>query len=229
MTERDGIVFAENDVEILIDGGDCYYEFELNAANTVYEVFFVWQDAYRRGGRFDVPEFDLLERKALSFGGDYDRQAASFWRGTHPRGPRWAFREWDLPGLRTAVHVDGCSTTGSLSARAGARRSRCPGMAWGRWRTAGRYHPRTATSGAFFRTVREVDRGRHRGPASSCLVLEQARRNGHPPARVLHIRALLGRGSRGTLDQAAEQFVTEQAAAGGKADSPLTVDLGALE
>jgi hypothetical protein len=51
MTERDGIVFAENDVEIFIDGGDCYYEFELNAANTVYEVFFIWQDAYRRGGR----------------------------------------------------------------------------------------------------------------------------------------------------------------------------------
>jgi hypothetical protein len=27
MTSRDGIVFAENDVEIFIDGGDCYYEF----------------------------------------------------------------------------------------------------------------------------------------------------------------------------------------------------------
>ena len=107
MTERDGIVFAENDVEIFIDGGDCYYEFELNAANTVYEVFFIWQDAYERGGKFDVPEFDLLERHALSFGGDYDRRAATFWRGTHPRGPRWAFREWDLAGLRTAVHVDG--------------------------------------------------------------------------------------------------------------------------
>ena len=107
MTERDGIVFAENDIEIFIDGGDCYYEFELNAANTVYEVFFIWQDAYKRGGRFDVPEFDLLERHALSFGGDYDRRAASFWTGTHPRGLRWAFREWDLPGLRTAVQVDG--------------------------------------------------------------------------------------------------------------------------
>ena len=107
VTERDGIVFAENDVEIFIDGGDCYYELEINAANTVYEVFFIWQDSYRRGGRFDVPEFDLLDRHALSFGGDYDRQARSFWLGTHPRGPRWAFREWDLPGLLTAVHVDG--------------------------------------------------------------------------------------------------------------------------
>ncbi len=107
MTQRDEIVFAENDVEIFVDGGDCYYELELNAANTVYEVFFIWQDAYRRGGRFDTPEFDLLDRHALSFGGDYDRRAATFWRGTHPRGLRWAFREWDLPGLRSAVHVDG--------------------------------------------------------------------------------------------------------------------------
>ena len=107
VTDRDGIVFAENDVEIFIDGGDCYYELELNAANSVYEVFFIWQDAYSRGGRFDVAEFDLLERHALSFAGDYDRQARTFWRGTHPRGPRWAFREWDLPGLRTAVAVDG--------------------------------------------------------------------------------------------------------------------------
>jgi hypothetical protein len=107
MIERDGIVFAENDVEIFIDGGDAYYEFELNAANTVYEVFFIWQDAYRRGGRFDIPEFDLVDRQALTFGGDYDRQAATFWRGAHPRGLRWAFREWDLSGLRTSVHVDG--------------------------------------------------------------------------------------------------------------------------
>ena len=107
MIERDGIVFAENDVEIFIDGGDAYYEFELNAANTVYEVFFIWQDAYRRGGRFDIPEFDLVDRQALTFGGDYDRQAATFWRGAHPRGLRWAFRVWDLSGLRTSVHVDG--------------------------------------------------------------------------------------------------------------------------
>jgi hypothetical protein len=104
---RDDIVFRDNDVEVFIDGGDCYYEFEINALGTVYEVFFIWRDAYRRGSRFDVPEFDLLSRQALSFGGDYDRQAASFWWGTHPRGVRWAFLDWDFPGLRTAVHVDG--------------------------------------------------------------------------------------------------------------------------
>ncbi len=105
LTERDSLVFNENDVELFIDGGDCYYEFEINALGTVYEVFFVWKDAYRRGGRFDVPEFDLLN--ALTFGGNYDRNGATFWRGTHPRGCRWAFLDWDFPGMRSAVRVDG--------------------------------------------------------------------------------------------------------------------------
>ena len=53
LTERDGLVFLENDVELFIDGGDCYYEFEVNALGTIYEVFYIWQDAY--GGR---PELD---------------------------------------------------------------------------------------------------------------------------------------------------------------------------
>jgi hypothetical protein len=107
LTERDSLVFNENDVEVFIDGGDCYYEFEINALGTVYEVFFIWQDAYRRGGRFDVPEFDLLDRTALSFGGNEDRTGNSFWWGTHPRKCRWAFLDWDFPGLRSAVRVDG--------------------------------------------------------------------------------------------------------------------------
>ncbi len=107
LTERDSLIFMENDVEVFIDGGDCYYEFEINARNTVYEVFFIWQDAYKRGGKFDVPEFDLIDRRALSFGGNYDRSGWSFWKGTHPRGVRWAFTDWDFPGAQSAVHVDG--------------------------------------------------------------------------------------------------------------------------
>ena len=107
LTERDSLIFLENDVEVFIDGGDCYYEFEINALGTIYEVFFIWQDAYTRGSKFDVPEFDLLSRRALSFGGNYDRTGEHFWWGTHPRKARWAFTDWDLPGLRSAVHVDG--------------------------------------------------------------------------------------------------------------------------
>jgi hypothetical protein len=66
----------------------------------------VWQKAIK-SPRFDVPEFDLLSRKALTFGGDYDRHPESFWWGRHPRKCRWAFLDWDFPGLQTAVRVDG--------------------------------------------------------------------------------------------------------------------------
>lgn len=106
-TERDSIVFLENDLEVLIDGGDCYYELEVNAANTIYEVFFIWKDAYKKGGKYDIPQFDVHQKEAYTFGGDYDRSGASFWKGTHPRGIRWAFTNYDLPGLKTAVQIAG--------------------------------------------------------------------------------------------------------------------------
>jgi len=107
LTERDSIIFQENDLEVFIDGGDCYYELEVNAANTIYEVFFIWKDAYKKGSRFDIPLFDVHQKDAYTFGGDYDRTGASFWKGTHPRGVRWAFTNFDMPGLETAVKVDG--------------------------------------------------------------------------------------------------------------------------
>jgi len=62
---------------------------------TVYEVFFIWQDAYQRGGRFDVPEFDLFRGRAVSFGGNFDRTGQSMWGGGHPRSNRWALR-WSV-------------------------------------------------------------------------------------------------------------------------------------
>ena len=107
LTERDSIIFLENDLELFIDGGDCYYELEINALNTLYEVFFIWKDAYKKGGKFDIPAFDVHHPKAYTFGGDYDRTGASFWNGTHPRGVRWAFTNFDMEGLQTAVKIDG--------------------------------------------------------------------------------------------------------------------------
>jgi len=107
LTERDSVIFLENDMEVFIDGGDCYYELEVNAANTIYEVFFIWKDAYTRGSKFDIPAFDVHQQDAYTFGGDYDRVGASFWKGTHPRGIRWAFTNFDLPGLQTAVQLEG--------------------------------------------------------------------------------------------------------------------------
>ncbi len=104
LTRRDSTIFQENDVEVFIDGGDCYYEFEINALNTVYEVFFIWKDAF---GKFDQTEFDVHTRQAYTFGGNHDRDASTFWRGNHPRGLRWAFTDWDLSGLQTAVQIQG--------------------------------------------------------------------------------------------------------------------------
>jgi len=103
LAERDSLVWTENDVEIFIGGEDCYYEFEINALGTVYEVFYIWQDALKKGGRFDVPEFDLLKRKVDVLGGFQDGMRY----GKHPRGARWAFMDYDVPGLRAAVEVRG--------------------------------------------------------------------------------------------------------------------------
>jgi len=103
LAERDSLVWTENDLEIFIGGEDCYYEFEINALGTVYEVFYIWQDALKKGSRFDLPEFDLRERRVDVLGGFQDAMRY----GKHPRGARWAFMDWDLPGLRTAVQVRG--------------------------------------------------------------------------------------------------------------------------
>ncbi len=79
-----------------------HYEFEINALSTIYEVFFIWQDAYTRGSRFDVPEFDLLEYGGALF---VRRQlliaAARHSGGARTRArPAGRFSGWDLPGLR---------------------------------------------------------------------------------------------------------------------------------
>jgi len=103
LTKRDSPIYLENDVEVFIAGKDGYYEFEINALGTVYEVFFIWQDAYNKGSVFDVPEFDLRSQRVDVLGGFQD----SMRFGKHPRGKRWAFLDWDFPGMKSTVHVDG--------------------------------------------------------------------------------------------------------------------------
>lgn len=107
LLERDSLIFLENDLELFIDGLDCYYELELNALNTVYEVFFIWRDSFPNLFSFPPEIFDIQRPDVYTFGGDYDRTGSTFWTGTHPRGTRWAFRDFDMPGLKTAVHLNG--------------------------------------------------------------------------------------------------------------------------
>jgi len=99
-TERDSPIYEENDVEFFIAGKDAYYEFEINANNTIYEVFFIWEEAYERGGFDEEPLFrrdgeaDVRDFRGVGF-------------ANHPRGARRGSWSWDFPGLKTAVCVDG--------------------------------------------------------------------------------------------------------------------------
>ena len=100
-TERDSMICEENDVEVFIAGVDTYYEFELNPLGTIMERFYVWQNAYVEAGFGAHPEFDLQGTELVdTLGGTKTGHA-------HPRGRRWVFREWDMPGMKWAVHVDG--------------------------------------------------------------------------------------------------------------------------
>ena len=96
LTEQNALIYNDNDVEVFIAGQDAYYEFEINAFGTIYEVLFIWDDA--RGKYADRSEFAR------------DAPGARTWDGVgykHPRGSRVGYWGWDLQGLESAVHVDG--------------------------------------------------------------------------------------------------------------------------
>jgi hypothetical protein len=98
LTEYGSLIYQENDVELFVAGKDTYYELELNALNTMYEVFFIWDDAYDSGGYGRIPGLSRGNPKVRPFNGVAFR---------HPRGPRTGSWAWRFPGIRTAVHVDG--------------------------------------------------------------------------------------------------------------------------
>jgi len=97
--ERTGLVWQENAVEVFIAGPGATYELAINPTGAALEMFYIWKDSYQRGGRYDVPEFDLAVHRPMVFGGD----AAPH----HPRGLRWGFFDWHLPGLQKGIQVDG--------------------------------------------------------------------------------------------------------------------------
>lgn len=99
LKERDAPIYTDNDAEFFIAGPDGYYEFEINAYGTIYEVLFFWEDAFQKRGYSKMPEFDRTKPGARPFNG--------VGLTNHPRGKRIGFWNWDMPGLKTAVHVDG--------------------------------------------------------------------------------------------------------------------------
>jgi len=96
-TNRNSPIWQENDVELFIAGRDAYYEFEINAFNTIYEVFFIWEEAYEPGGFSASPEFSRPRLKPFN-GVDFK---------AHPRGKRLGNFDWHFPGLQTAVSING--------------------------------------------------------------------------------------------------------------------------
>jgi hypothetical protein len=96
-TRHNDFIYQDNDVECFIAGPHAYYEFEINAFNTCYEVFFVWQDTFEASGLSKLPEFQRA--KLVPFNG------VGF--TNHVRGGRLGNFNHALPGLRTAVHIDG--------------------------------------------------------------------------------------------------------------------------
>ena len=100
LTVRDSKIWQENDVEFFIAGQDAYYELEINALNTIYEVFWIWKDAYRRVTPYPGrAQFDPGKNRVMTLSGVGGH--------VHPRGERWGFLDWDYPGLLHAVDVYG--------------------------------------------------------------------------------------------------------------------------
>src|SRR5688572_23921822 len=96
-TNRNDPIYYDNDVEVFIAGREAYYEFEVNAFNTTYEVFFIWKDSYEKGGFAGAPEFSPDKLKGFNGVGFTN----------HPRGGRLGQFDWSFPGKRTAVAIDG--------------------------------------------------------------------------------------------------------------------------
>lgn len=98
-TARDSKIWFDNDLEIFIAGENAYYEFEINALNTIYEVMWIWKDMYYEGSPYNTPEWNPEGRSLMLIDGIGGH--------VHPRGTRYGFLDWDLPGIVHAVQVDG--------------------------------------------------------------------------------------------------------------------------
>jgi hypothetical protein len=99
LTERDALIYTNNDVELFIGGQDAYYEFEINSFGTIYEVFFIWESEFEDAGYSELPQFRRDAKGVRNFPG------VGF--QPHPRGNRIGYWNWDFAGLQSAVQVDG--------------------------------------------------------------------------------------------------------------------------
>ncbi len=93
---NDHVYVEDEDIELFIDLGPIYYELGLNAINQGYQIRWVWLDEVVARGAFDV--FDELFRAANNL---------YFVPRPHATLGRHGDLDFQLPGLQSAVHVDG--------------------------------------------------------------------------------------------------------------------------
>ena len=92
------LVWQDNNAGVLLVGREAYYELAVNPLGATSEMFHIWKEAYQRGGRYDVPEFDLAVHRPEVLGGGSNSDY---------RAMRWVFSHWRFPGLQVGVQVEG--------------------------------------------------------------------------------------------------------------------------
>jgi hypothetical protein len=93
---HDHVYHNDSDAQIFVGGDGCYYELGVNAINTIYEVFWTWLEPVV--ARCDCQKLDRLLRT--------ENFLYFVPRLNEPMG-RFGEMDWELPGLRHAVQVDG--------------------------------------------------------------------------------------------------------------------------
>lgn len=93
---RDHVYLRDDDVELLIDGDGHYYEIGLNPINNGYQMHWVWLERL-----VESQDFDALEQWLRTDDFIY------YHRRSGERLGRMGDMNHSLPGLRTAVQVDG--------------------------------------------------------------------------------------------------------------------------
>ena len=201
-------MYFENDVEVFIAGQDCYYEFQINARGTIYEVFYIWQDAYQQGGFAERPEFDLQTHPVDVLGGFQDGMRYK----KHPRGRRWAFMDWDFPGLQAAVQVDGTLNDPATIDRGWTVELAFP---WSGMETLAQGRSLPPRNGDIWRMdfsrFEALQANGRRDRSVRRLVLQQARRVRFPHPRVLHLRAFLRQTTSANRDRVIRGIPVETA------------------
>jgi len=103
---HDHVYHRDSDAEIFIEGDGVYYELGVNAINTIYQVLWTWLDPVV--ARQDAATLTRL----LS-----NERFLHFLPRRDERLGRIGETDWQLPGLRHAVHVDGTLNCPSVEDR----------------------------------------------------------------------------------------------------------------